>query len=204
MGIQERRAREREARRKSVLDAARALVRERGFGATTTKQIAAACELSEATMFFYFKTKDEIFTCLLLEGIEFMADGLDTIASGSGKPTQKLVRLWQFFFEVRREHPEHFQVFATLANPHSMAQVSDDVRSELARRSGDNLRRVAALLEACDVREPRLAADLVWAAFMGLMVLRDSRVNLGTKPYPNDAALKAAFEMLLHGIAPDR
>jgi AcrR family transcriptional regulator len=187
-----------------VLAAARTLVRERGFNATTTKQIAEACELSEATLFFYFKSKDEIFTSLLLEGIDFMAKGLDAIAEQAAPPAQKLTRLWRFFSEVRREHPEHFQVFATLGHPHSTANVSDEVRADLARRSGDNLRRFASLLETCGVREPRLAADLVWASFMGLMVLRDSRVNLGAKARPNDAELRASFEMLLHGITSRR
>ncbi|MBI5481108.1 MAG: helix-turn-helix transcriptional regulator, partial [Deltaproteobacteria bacterium] len=50
MGVQERRQREREARKKSVLDAARSLVRERGFNGTTSREIAKACELSEATL----------------------------------------------------------------------------------------------------------------------------------------------------------
>lgn len=72
MGVQERRQRERQARRSAVLDAARLLVRERGYNGTTTRQIAEACELSEATLFFYFSSKDEIFTSLLFEGIDFM------------------------------------------------------------------------------------------------------------------------------------
>ncbi|KKL79123.1 hypothetical protein LCGC14_2017960, partial [marine sediment metagenome] len=39
MGIEQRRQRERDARRKAVLDAARGLVRQHGFNGTTTRQI---------------------------------------------------------------------------------------------------------------------------------------------------------------------
>ncbi len=201
MGVSERRARERAARRKSVLDAARALVRERGFNGTTTKQIAKACELSEATLFFYFKSKDEIFTSLLLDGIEFTRLGIDEIAAAELGPRETLTRLWSFFTDVRREHPEYFHVFGALAHPQATASVSEEVRSQLAKRSGDNFRRLSSLLGgAAGLSEPRLAADLVWGAFVGLMLLRDSRVNLGARPHPTDAELASAFELLLSGI----
>ncbi len=203
MGIQERRERERGARRQAVLEAARRLLRERGFNGTTTRQIAAACELSEATLFFYFRTKDEIFTSLLLEGIDFMGRGIEEIAAASLAPTEKLTRLWEFFGEVRRERPEYFHVFSYLAHPRSTAAVSDEAKAELARRSGDNFRRFSALLgEILPVPEPRLCADLLWAAFVGLMVLRDSRLNLGAPPHPTEPQLRAALDLLISGISP--
>ncbi len=65
MGVAERRERERQARKDAVLDAARNLLLEKGFRGTTTKEIAQLCELSEATLFFYFKNKDEILLSLL-------------------------------------------------------------------------------------------------------------------------------------------
>ncbi|HJL53937.1 MAG TPA: helix-turn-helix domain-containing protein, partial [Arenicellales bacterium] len=77
MGVQERREREREARKDAVLDAAREILLEKGFRGTTTKAIAARCELSEATLFFYFNNKDEILASLLFESIGFWGEGLD-------------------------------------------------------------------------------------------------------------------------------
>ncbi len=204
MGVQERRKRERAARRKSVLDAARGLVRERGFNGTTTKQIAKACELSEATLFFYFKSKDEIFTSLLLEGIDFTRQGLEEIAEAGLEPRAALLRLWSFFGEVKREHPEYFHVFGALAHPQATASVSDEVKEELGRRSGDNFRRLTSLLEdVARVPMPRMAADVLWSAFVGLMLLRDSRVNLGARARPTDEELADALGLLLSGIAPE-
>ena len=187
------------------MNAARALVRDRGFNGTTTKQIAVECELSEATLFHYFQSKDEIFTSLLLEGIDFMRSGIDRIASAEVAPKSKLERLWRFFGEVNREHPEYFQVFTYLAHPQSTAAVSEEVKAELVARSGDNFRRFVALIdEIADVPQPRVAADLIWSSFMGLMVLRDSRTNLGARAHPNDRELTYAFRLLAAGIAPKK
>jgi AcrR family transcriptional regulator len=204
MGIQERRERERAARRGAVLDAARGLLRENGFNGTTTKRIAQVCELSEATLFWYFQSKDEIFTSLLFEGIEFIGQGLRAIAESEEPGDRALARVWRLFAQVRGEHPEYFQLFAYLAHPRSTASVSDDVIAEIARRSGDNFRIFADLLDQVGgAGRSRLVADLLWGSFVGLSVLRDSRVNLGARPHPTEEELAAAFELLLSGIAPE-
>jgi AcrR family transcriptional regulator len=204
VGIKERREREREARRNAVLGAARELVRENGFVATTTRQIAKRCELSEAALFWYFKSKDEIFVSLLFEGITFIASGLGEIEASRSKPERKLGRLWKFFTAVRQEHPEFFHVFQYLATPNSTASVRAEVREDIVARSNENFRCLARILEeVCEnPRDSRVAADLLWGSFMGLSLLGDSRLNLGTEGYPNAAQLKRAFTFLVEGILP--
>lgn len=205
MGIKERRQRERQARLDAVLGATRTLLRERGFAGATTKSIAEQCELSEATLFHYFKSKDEIFTSLLFEGIDYMTQRLEEVLSSRAPAHERLARLWQFFAEVRQRHPEYYQVFAYLAHPQATVSVTEQVKAEVARRSGDNFRRLAVLLgELVPGGDGRLAADLLWATFFGLMVLRDSRANLGAVPHPTEQDLAAAFDLLLGGIASGR
>jgi AcrR family transcriptional regulator len=202
MGIEQRRERERDARRKAVLDATRGLVRQHGFNGTTTRQIAETCELGEGTLFSYFQSKDEIFIALLFEGIDFTAQGLEQIAEEHLPQDRVMARLWQFFVEVRRQHPEYFHIFSYLAHPDSTAAVSDEMKAQIALQSGDNFRRLAGLLQgSMSVREARSVADLLWATFVGLTVLRDSRENLGAPLHPNDRELAAAVDLLRSGIA---
>lgn len=201
MGVQERRQREREARRNSVLDATRVLVRERGFNGTTTKRIAERCELSEATIFWYFKTKDEILASLLFEGIAFMNDGLETIRSDSASPDEKLSEIWDFFGEVRNQHPEYFHLFSYLGHPESTASISGEVKGEIAKRSGDNFRLFAELLD--DIvggDETRVIADLIWGSFLGLTILQDTRLNLGAKAHPTPGDFDTALRVLISGL----
>jgi AcrR family transcriptional regulator len=201
MGVKERREREREARRTLVLDATRVLVRERGFNGTTTKQIAAKCELSEAAIFWYFKTKDEILASLLFEGIDFMSEGLESIRVKGGAADETLSDLWAFFQEVRSQHPEYFYLFSYLGHPGSTASVTDEVKEEIAKRSGDNFRLFAQVLdETLEADNARTAADLLWGSFVGLMVLRDSRQNMGAKAHPTDEDLSSALEILISGL----
>jgi len=205
VGIKERREREREARRGAVLDAARALVRENGFVATTTRGIAKRCELSEATLFWYFKSKDEIFVSLLFEGIASLGSGLAKIEASRASPQRKVARLWKFFEEVRDQNPEYFHVFQYLASPNSAASVTQEVRDEILARSRDNFVCLGRIMEeATSPQDARVAADVLWSCFVGLSVLRDSRVNMGAPAFPGKKELKRAFEMLLRGVLPEQ
>ncbi len=197
MGVAERRAREREARKSSVLDAARGLLLERGFNGTTSKLIAERCELSEATLFFYFKNKDEIIVSLLFESIRSWSKGLGKIYDLKLAPEKKLVRLWRLFKKVKDEHPEYYVVYAYLARPNALAEISEDLKAEIIQASGENFQVLADVLENITGRsDGRLMADMVWSTFLGLMVLRDSRVNLNAKVHPTDRDLTAVCDML--------
>lgn len=201
MGLAERRARERTARMETILDAARALLLERGFTGTTTKQIADRCELSEATVFFYYKSKDEILTSLLFEGIDFWRAGLKNISGAKLEPEETLQRIWKFFGQVLKEHPEYYQLSAFLARPQALADVSEEVRDEIIRRSGENFQQLGAILErALGKNNGRIAGDLLWASFLGLTLVRGSRENLGAPRHPTDRDMKRIIDMLAHGV----
>ncbi len=203
MGVQERREREREARKEAVLDATREILLEKGFRGTTTKGIAERCELSEATLFFYFSNKDEILLSLLFESIRFWADGLDKIARSTALPEKKLDQIWRFYEKVNEEHPEYYLLFSYLAQPSVLDGVSDEIKEKIVQESGENFHRLASLLEELTGHsDGRHMADTMWATFLGLMVLRESRINLGhgeVRTTKKDR--ESAFEWLKSGFA---
>ena len=57
-----------EARRKAIVEAAMPLFARRGFGGTTTKQIAEAAGVSEALLFKHFPTKSALYQDMLRSG----------------------------------------------------------------------------------------------------------------------------------------
>src|SRR5437588_8784349 len=57
------------ATRERILQAARRLLAEKGYDATTTRDIAAAAEIASGTLFNYFATKEAIVACLAGEAV---------------------------------------------------------------------------------------------------------------------------------------
>jgi AcrR family transcriptional regulator len=82
MGITERREREREALRTSILEAARDILSEQGLDALSMRAIAERIEYSPATIYLHFKDKDELIHCVVEEGFErmgaYMAEEIET------------------------------------------------------------------------------------------------------------------------------
>lgn len=65
MGVKERRKREEMARLASIMVAAEKVFSERGYYKARMEDIAEAAELAKGTLYFYFKSKDEIYLHLL-------------------------------------------------------------------------------------------------------------------------------------------
>jgi AcrR family transcriptional regulator len=57
-------------RRRQILDAARTLFAERGFHATTTRDLAAAADINDALLYRYFPDKQAILAALMDEAVE--------------------------------------------------------------------------------------------------------------------------------------
>ena len=60
MGISERKEREKEQRRKDIIDAAEKVFFEKGLNNSTMDEVAKEAELSKGTLYLYFKSKEEI------------------------------------------------------------------------------------------------------------------------------------------------
>jgi len=72
MGVKERREREEYGRLEAILVAAESVFTRSGYHEARMDDIAAAAELSKGTIYYYFKSKDEIFARLLARESEKM------------------------------------------------------------------------------------------------------------------------------------
>ena len=61
-------------RREEIVRIAAELFAAKGFRGTTTKAIAGACGVSEATIFKHFETKEELYDAIILVHMEAQGD----------------------------------------------------------------------------------------------------------------------------------
>jgi len=61
MGIQDRKERDRESMKARILDAAMALYQENGLESVSIRSIAERIEFSPATIYLYYRDKEDIF-----------------------------------------------------------------------------------------------------------------------------------------------
>lgn len=112
VGIAERKEREKAERRRSILDAARDLIRDKAFEEITMDDIAKELELSRATLYLYFSNKSEIYITLLTDGMEDLLaayrQALETSAISA--PWDKMRAMAVAFFRFYAENHRYFDL----------------------------------------------------------------------------------------------
>ena len=70
--------------KESVMDAAEKLFESKGYEATTVDEIAYNTGISKATIYAYYRSKEEIWDSLMCRYMEFMLEDARKAADGEG------------------------------------------------------------------------------------------------------------------------
>lgn len=110
MSLKERREREKEERRKQIIDAARALLFEKGLNATSMNQIAKKAEIGVATIYFYYKSKEDLFAALQVEGLNLLYLKLEKACEKEIDPAVKLKAAASVYLKFSRDNKDYFDI----------------------------------------------------------------------------------------------
>src|SRR5437016_12966792 len=109
MGIKERQERDREAVRRSILDAARDLFVTEGYQNVSIRKIAERIEYSPAAIYGYFPSKDDIFFALAEEGFRLLhGDRASYTALEMLPPLERIRVIVSRLYQYSCEHPQYF------------------------------------------------------------------------------------------------
>jgi AcrR family transcriptional regulator len=173
MSATERRARQKEALRNDILEAARQLFAQNGYDAVSMRQIADAIEYSVATIYLHFSDKRDLYNCLCREAIGELGNLLEPVFLGEQDPLERLERGLRDYINFGLENPQQYRVAFVIEGPNNQ---DDDTRVEgtAARRVYSGL--VALVEEAIAKGEiaagaPEVLAQTIWAGVHGLTSL---------------------------------
>ena len=177
MGLKERRKREREARRNQILDAARALLFEKGLHATSINQIAKQAELGVGTIYFYYKSKEEIFADLQEEGLELLFARIFKISNLNLPPDETLREIGLQYVRFSEESRDYYDIINYfLASPEIF--FAPNLKSKVDRHGS---RIIGLIVETINTGtrsglfqsiNPRRDAITLWGTLHGLIQFR--------------------------------
>jgi TetR/AcrR family transcriptional regulator len=207
MGTQARRTREKERRRKAILDAAKQLFFEQGFTSTTMDQIAGLVELSKGTLYLYFKSKEELYISLLVEGL--------VLRNQAFRAAIKNETLWQAnvraigwaFFQFSRDYSQFFNIIFQFQHGELTAQISDRLYQRCVKEATGCLAYLAGAVAdgvaAGDIRpvhDPMSLAVTLWGSLTGIIMLHAGQDHRKFMPYPLEQLVEQNIEMAIHGL----
>ena len=109
MGIADRKEREKEELRASILDAARKLFLEKGVEKTSIRNIADLIEYSPGSIYHYFRDKNEIFHALHQGGFQALGEKMQVLASVQN-PMERLKAMGSIYIRFAMENPDMYDL----------------------------------------------------------------------------------------------
>ena len=107
------RARRRPTRRRApeIIDAAARVFAERGFHGATTQDIADVLGIRQASLYYYFSSKEGALELVCQKGVEGFFEAAKAIARGSGTPRERIARLIQSHLTPLIDRGDYMRVF---------------------------------------------------------------------------------------------
>jgi len=175
MGIEDRRLRERAARRRLITATARTLAEREGWDAVTTRRLSTEIEYSQPVLYKHFASMEDIIEAVALEGFGELADTLGAARRGDGPPEEALSRVAHAFSSFATENPALYDAMFTRAT--RLRFGASDTPAPLSAA-------FAELREAVDTvaggRDVDTLTEVLWAALHGLTTLaRNDRLRPG-------------------------
>jgi AcrR family transcriptional regulator len=147
LSSEERRKKEKENRKNSILKAARKLFFERGFKSVTVDVIAAKAEVSKGSIYLYFDSKEEIYTQILITANVERHKDIENFAKKEGTASELLLDFARNYVDFFLENNELFRILMTfMLHSHNM-NLTEDQNTQLIHTTNENIRTISEILQ---------------------------------------------------------
>jgi AcrR family transcriptional regulator len=166
MSLEERRERERAARRRLIIGTARRLAEAEGWDAVTTRRLSTEIEYSQPVLYKHFTGMEHIADAVALDGFAELAEAIRTAHSDNDAASDALTRIARAYLDFARDNPAVYDaMFTRTTTLHFAAQ---DTPPQLTAA-------FAALHQAvgmvADEQDTDTRTEVFWAALHGLVTL---------------------------------
>ncbi len=166
MAIEDRRARDRAARRQLITDTARKLAEAEGWDAVTTRRLSTEIEYSQPVVYKHFSSMEGVVASVAVQGFGELADALSSARSGATDGHDALARVAHAFIGFAHDNPALFDAMFTRAT--TLRFADPETPAELNAAFAE-LRAAVDLVAG--TRDTDTLAEVVWAALHGLVTL---------------------------------
>lgn len=111
MPTKSRKEREKEQRRKEIIDAAEKLFFGRGYDNVSMNDIANKVELSKATLYLYFENKEELFFAIVLRGTNILNSMIREAVKKVQIGIEKVAAFRKAYHEFTRDYPDYIRIY---------------------------------------------------------------------------------------------
>lgn len=175
MSIEDRRERERAARRRLIIGTARKLAEAEGWDAVTTRRLSTEIEYSQPVLYKHFTGMEQIADAVALDGFAELAEVIRAAHSVADAPDDVLTRIARAYLDFARDNPAVYDAMFTRTT--TLRFAAQDTPAQLTGAFAE-LRQAVCLV--ADEQDADALTEVLWAALHGLVTLtRTERLRPG-------------------------
>lgn len=184
MGIQERRAREKEQRQNYIIDAAEQVFFSKGISAATMDDVAEVAELSKGTLYLYFTSKEELYLAIHLRGLKILGEMFEKAFRTSKTGLEKVAAIGEAYYQFSIKYTNYFNALIYYESHEINFDETDSIAAECYVQGQQTLNFVIQAINAGiqdgtirpDI-DPVKTAIILWGQNSGLIQLISLRGN---------------------------
>jgi AcrR family transcriptional regulator len=204
---QERKAQERQARRRRIQEAARTVFAERGYAGASIELIARAAQLSVGAIYLYFRSKEDLYTSLIEDTLTVFDVEMAQVRE-QAEVSKRLRETWSILVRWAEKDVEGPRILRLLSQPAIRPQLSDEVVAAVS----SGIQRIQDHMGACIADgihagvyrqvNAREVADLAWAVLLGSLDAAEMATNIGWVAEPLINRTDRALSLIEQALAP--
>jgi len=195
--------------RDTISTVADRLFMEKGIEKTTMEDIAEKAEYSKATLYVYFKSKDEIFHYITLKGMRILHDGFTKVLQENIGAIGQYMSMCETLAKFYEKYPLYFQsILETIASDSESRKHSEILENiyQIGEMLNDDIK---SLLQK-GVQEGVFKDDLLcfptgliqWAALSGIVTMAGKKQEYISQRtgMEKEEFMRYGFQMILGSI----
>ena len=207
MGIEERRKREREARKLNIVRAARKLFYEKGFKDVTVAHIARKAELSKGAFYLYFTSKEEIYAQILLSELDKIYNVVLSSINNGQSATKMLIDFAEIYIDTFLKDRESFRKIMTFMLQTDHPNLSENLNQSLIKSTNKTIDIVGTILQrGVEGREfpPNLdiwqSRNIIWGMLNGIIALHIFTGFESKRREKIHSTIKSTLQIYINGL----
>jgi AcrR family transcriptional regulator len=166
MLTEDRRARERAARRQLIIDTARQVAEAEGWDAVTTRRLSTEIEYSQPVLYKHFSGMDHVAAAVAVDGFAELGRLLHIARTGAKTPNRVLARIARAYLDFARYNPAVYDAMFTARTTLRFGEA--DTPPELVAAFDELREAVSAIAQDADADT---LTEVFWSALHGLVSL---------------------------------
>jgi AcrR family transcriptional regulator len=178
LGSPEKRKKEKENKKNTILRAARKLFFDRGFKSVTVDSIAAKAGVSKGSIYLYFDSKEEIYAQVLITDNIELNKNIKIFSTREASAAELLLEFSQIYINYFLDHNELFRILMTFMLQTEQMNLTQEQNTELIRTTNDNIKVISTIIqkgidsgEFTPIIDIRQAQNAIWGLFNGIISL---------------------------------